>query len=39
MDSSLLTLLIVLVSLVAFDLLSLRFGADSRHRDRRPNWW
>lgn len=31
---------LVLLGLVVFDLLALRFGADSRTtRDRRPNWW
>jgi hypothetical protein len=27
------------IALVALDLAALRFGADSRSRDDRPNWW
>lgn len=36
----LLAVLVVLAALAAFDVLALRFGADSRSPDdRRPNWW
>jgi hypothetical protein len=36
----LMVIALVLLGLVVFDLLALRFGADSRAtRDRRPNWW
>ncbi len=30
---------LVLVGLVTLDLLAVRFGADSRPRGGRPNWW
>jgi hypothetical protein len=32
-------LIIFAVALVVLDLAALRFGADSRSHDDRPNWW
>jgi hypothetical protein len=34
-----LAVLIPLFVLIAFDLAALRWGADSRPRTFRPNWW
>lgn len=39
MDSPALAFGITILALLVFDLLALRFGADSRPRDGRPNWW
>jgi hypothetical protein len=39
LDSALLTLIVIIVSLIAFALAAMRYGVDSRHTDDRPNWW
>ena len=39
MATGLFVLALVVVGLVVLDLLALRFGADSRPREGRPNWW
>lgn len=38
MDSAIIGLIAALIALVIFDLLALRYGADSRTTSRR-NWW
>jgi hypothetical protein len=39
MDSPAMILGIAILVLIVFDILALRFGADSRPRDGHPNWW
>lgn len=34
-----LLVLAAIIVLVLFDLAAIRWGADSRHYDRRRNWW
>jgi hypothetical protein len=39
MDGGVWMLIVAVVSLIVFDLLALRFGTDSRHKDGSRNWW
>jgi hypothetical protein len=39
MHSGILALALFILALILLDVLALRFGADSRSRDGRPDWW
>jgi hypothetical protein len=39
MDTAVVAVALFVVALVLLDVLALRFGADSRSRDGRPDWW
>ncbi|MEA2515899.1 MAG: hypothetical protein QOF01_470 [Thermomicrobiales bacterium] len=39
MTTGMFIFVLAFLALITLDLLALRFGADSRPRDGRPNWW